>query len=94
MHLHAILIWIDRVVCTLHDNVVRQQCHLGSDVDLAVVTESGEPVGRVCAVENYGATDIIEIEKADGAKFMVPLTKQAVPGWDDARLTLNADFVD
>lgn len=49
-------------------------------IDLAVVTEAGEPVGRVCAVENYGATDIIEIEKADGAKFMVPLTKQAVPG--------------
>mgnify|MGYP003122414612 CR=1 FL=1 len=58
-------------------------------IDLAVVTVAGEPVGRVCAVENYGATDIIEIEKADGAKFMVPLTKQAVPGWDDARLTLN-----
>ncbi len=62
-------------------------------IDLAVVTEAGELVGRVCAVENYGATDILEIEKADGSKFMVPLTKQAVPGWDDARLTLNADFV-
>ena len=63
-------------------------------LDLAVVTDAGDPVGRVCAVENFGATDIVEIEKPDGKKFMVPLTKQAVPGWDADALTVNADFVD
>ncbi len=63
-------------------------------IDLPVVTDAGDAVGRVCAVENYGATDIIEIEKLDGGKFMVPLTKQAVPGWDDTRLTVSSDFVD
>ena len=62
-------------------------------LDLPVVTDTGEAVGRVCAVENFGATDIVEIEKADGTKFMVPLTEQAVPEWDAERLVVAADFV-
>ncbi|QKG71809.1 ribosome maturation factor RimM [Erythrobacter mangrovi] len=63
-------------------------------LDLPVVTDSGEAIGRVCAVENFGATDIIEIEKPDGKKFMVPLTEQAVPEWDGKRLVVTAAFVD
>lgn len=61
---------------------------------LAVVTEAGEAVGTVCAVENFGATDIVEIEKSDGKRFMVPLTRQAVPRWDQSTLTINPDFMD
>ena len=63
-------------------------------LDLAVVTDTGEAVGRVCAVENFGATDIVEIEKPDGKKFMVPLTKQAVPGWTTTELTISEHFWD
>ena len=61
---------------------------------LAVVTETGEAVGTVCAVENFGATDIVEIEKPDGKKCMVPLTTQAVPAWDAETLTISEDFWD
>ncbi|WP_421991805.1 ribosome maturation factor RimM [Qipengyuania sp.] len=63
-------------------------------IDLAVVTDAGEAVGRVCAVENYGATDIVEIEKPDGRKFMVPLTRKAVPGWTTSELTISEHFWD
>ncbi|QZD95219.1 ribosome maturation factor RimM [Qipengyuania gelatinilytica] len=63
-------------------------------LDLPVVTDKGDEVGHVCAVENFGATEIVEIEKPDGKKFMVPLTEQAVPDWDSEKLTVNADFVD
>ncbi len=63
-------------------------------LDLLVVTEEGEAVGRVCAVENFGATDIVEIEKPDGKKFMVPLTPQAVPEWNSERLVVDSAFVD
>lgn len=63
-------------------------------IGLTVVTDTGESVGRICAVENYGATDIVEIEKPDGKTFMVPLTERAVPSWDSETLTVNADFVD
>lgn len=63
-------------------------------LDLPVVTDTGEDVGRVCAVENFGATDIVEIEKPDGKKFMVPLTEQAVPEWDASRLVISEEFWD
>ena len=61
---------------------------------LAVVTDTGEAVGHVCAVENFGATEIVEIEKPDGKKFMVPLTEQAVPGWTAQELTIAEGFWD
>ena len=59
---------------------------------LSVVTDAGEPVGMVVAVENFGATDVVEIERLDGKRFMVPLVEQAVPEWDAERLVVNADF--
>ena len=63
-------------------------------IGLAVVTDSGEPVGEVRAIENFGATDIVEIEKPDGKSFMIPLTEQAVPEWNAERLVMSADFLD
>ncbi|MEM6909338.1 MAG: ribosome maturation factor RimM [Pseudomonadota bacterium] len=68
-------------------------------IDLAVETDTGEPIGRVLAVQNYGATDIIEIERdpapAKGQKIlMVPMTKAAVIGWDEERLVISAAFAE
>lgn len=68
-------------------------------IGLAVFTDSGEAVGRTVDVQNFGATDIIEIEKepvpAKGMKtFMVPMTKDAVIEWDDEKLVIAGDFVD
>ena len=67
-------------------------------IGLPVVTDQGEAVGTVIAVENFGATDIIEIERQPtpekGTKtFMVPLTEDAVPGWNDERLIIATDFI-
>lgn len=63
-------------------------------VGLAVVSDAGEAIGKVIAVENFGATDIVEIEKPDGKAFMVPMTKQAVLEWDCERLTISAEFAE
>lgn len=68
-------------------------------IGLPVVTDSGESVGEVQSVENFGATDVLEIKKVPtpekGLKsFMVPMTEQAVIEWDESRLVVNADFVD
>ena len=46
---------------------------------LPCVTPDGEPLGRVTAVENFGAGDILEIERPDGKRFMVPFNPNAVP---------------
>ncbi|WP_228244347.1 ribosome maturation factor RimM [Porphyrobacter sp. GA68] len=61
-------------------------------LDLPVVNECGDPVGRVVAVENFGATDIVEVERDGGGRFMVPLTPDAVPDWNAERLVVNAAF--
>ncbi|WP_336986250.1 ribosome maturation factor RimM [Altererythrobacter aquiaggeris] len=59
---------------------------------LEVVTDGGEAVGRVAAIENFGAGDIVEIAKPDGKTFMVPMTESAVPGWDSEKLVISAEF--
>ncbi|HTG39654.1 ribosome maturation factor RimM [Sphingomonas sp.] len=61
---------------------------------LSARSESGDVLGRTVAVENYGASDLVEIERPDGRRFMVPLTAQAVPHWDETTLTVADAFVD
>ena len=63
-------------------------------IGLAAVSDAGEELGTVVALENFGAGDILEIEKPDGKRFMVPMTRQAVPEWDDARLVIAVGFVE
>ncbi len=55
---------------------------------LSAVSESGDPIGTVATVENFGAGDVIEIERPDGKRFMVPMRPQAVPAWDATTLTI------
>jgi 16S rRNA processing protein RimM len=62
-------------------------------IGLAAVSDAGEPLGTVIAVENFGAGDIVEIERPDGKRFMVPMRAEAVPEWDAERLVVVGDFV-
>lgn len=48
-------------------------------VGLVAEDEVGRAVGRVRAVHNFGAGDILEIERVKGAIDMVPFTRDFVP---------------
>ncbi len=66
---------------------------------LAVLTDAGEAVGRIVAIENFGATDIIEIVREPAPEkglktFMVPMTRAAVIEWDASRLVISKDFAE
>jgi len=68
-------------------------------VGLAAVSDQGEALGTVVAVENFGAGDVLEIERPavdgkPGTRFMVPMNADAVPEWDDERLVVSADFAE
>jgi 16S rRNA processing protein RimM len=63
-------------------------------IGLSAVSDAGEPLGMVVAVENFGASDVIEIERPDGKRFMVPMREDAVPEWDSERLVVSADFIE
>lgn len=61
---------------------------------LPAVSTDGTPLGHVAAVENFGAGDVIEIERETGKRFMVPMRPEAVPEWNAERLVIDAAFVD
>jgi len=63
-------------------------------IGLAALSEEGETLGRVVAVENFGAGDLVEIERPDGKRFMVPMIEAAVPEWDGERLVVASAFQD
>lgn len=63
-------------------------------IGLACVSTDGAAVGHVAAVDNFGAGDILEIERPNGKRFMVPMTTQAVPRWDADGVTVTAAFID
>ena len=51
-------------------------------IGLAAVTAAGAPLGRVVAIHNFGAGDIIEIAPPDGATLLLPFTNAVVPTVD------------
>ena len=61
-------------------------------IGLPAVSTAGEALGVCVAVENFGAGDVIEIERPDGARFMVPMRVEAVPEWMD-HIVICSDYV-
>jgi 16S rRNA processing protein RimM len=66
---------------------------------LPVLTDAGERIGIVAAIENFGATDIVEIAREPvpekGQKtFMVPMIPAAVLEWDEHRLVIAGAFAE
>src|SRR5712675_1036449 len=51
-------------------------------IGLTAVTPANEPLGRVIAIHNFGAGDIIEIAPANGATMLLPFTNAVVPSVD------------
>jgi 16S rRNA processing protein RimM len=61
-------------------------------IGLAAVSGTGEAIGTVVAVQNFGAGDLIEIKPASGgATVLVPFTRATVPEVDveGGRITLD-----
>ncbi len=48
-------------------------------IGLEAQDRGGAPLGRVVAVQNFGAGDILEIARPEGEPLLVPFTKAAVP---------------
>lgn len=52
----------------------------------------GEPLGRVVAIENFGAGDILEIEKPDGKRTMVPF-RAGIADLGERRIVVDPLFL-
>ena len=60
---------------------------------LPAVSTEGNALGKVVAIDDFGAGDVIEIERPDGKRFMVPMREEAVPEWNAERLVVTTEFV-
>ncbi len=65
--------------------------YLADLIDLEVRHVDGRPLGRVKAVQNFGAGDLIEVQPAEGASWYLPFTRRAVPEVRIAEGVLVAD---
>ena len=68
-------------------------------IGLSAVSDAGEALGTVIAIDDFGAGDVIEIERpsVEGKKavrFMVPMKAEAVPEWNAERLVVTAAFAE
>lgn len=61
-------------------------------IGLACESLAGEPIGTVVAVENFGAGDIVEVEKPDGRRAMVPF-RPGIADLADGRIILDPLFL-
>lgn len=67
---------------------------------LPAISTTGEALGTCIAIDNYGAGDVLEIERPAledgkrGKRFMVPMRVEAVPEWNEDRLLIDAAYVD
>jgi len=61
-------------------------------IGLPCVGPDSQPLGTVAAVENFGAGDILEIEKSDGRRSMVPF-RPGIADLDGDLIRLDPAFL-
>lgn len=61
-------------------------------IGLACVDQGGEPLGAVVAIDNFGAGDVLEIERPGGRRAMVPF-KAGVADLVGGRILVDPVFL-
>ncbi len=71
------------VACDKLAPPAEDEFYLADLIGLDAIRVDGAPLGKIVAVPNYGAGDLLEIAPANGgAPVLVPFTKRAVPEVD------------
>jgi 16S rRNA processing protein RimM len=61
-------------------------------IGLPCFDRDGRELGRVNAVENYGAGDLLEVEAGDGQSSLIPF-KPGIAELDGDRIVLDSEFL-
>ena len=61
-------------------------------IGLACVDAAGAPLGTVAGVENFGAGDLLEIERPDGKRALIPF-RPGIADLADGRITADPIFL-
>jgi 16S rRNA processing protein RimM len=85
-------LFVDRA--SIGNQVVAEDEFLHADlIGLSVVDGEGQEHGKVLAVLNFGAGDILEVSKGRGHSLAIPFTKAAVPTIDLNAKTITLDAI-
>ena len=87
--LRGTLIEVDRVALPPLDEGEYYHADL---IGLTAVDASGEAVGRIVAVQNYGAGDLLEIELGNGKRALIPF-RDGIADLSDGRVVLDPEFL-
>jgi len=63
-------------------------------IGLPCISPANDMLGTCIAVENFGAGDVLEVRRENGKTFMVPMRPEAVPGWDETRIVIEAAWAE
>ena len=63
-------------------------------IGLPALSAEGDDLGCCVAVENFGAGDILEIERPGGKRVMVPMIADAVPEWNEERIVIHSIYME
>ena len=61
-------------------------------VGLACVNREGQAAGTVVAVENFCAGDLLEVERANGKRSLIPF-RYGIADLEDGRIVLDTEFL-
>ncbi|MEM7446498.1 MAG: ribosome maturation factor RimM [Pseudomonadota bacterium] len=75
--LRGVRLYVDRSVLPPPDEP--DDFYYADLIGLRVETADGAPFGKVRAVEDFGAGDVIEIEREDGDDIVLPFTRAVFP---------------
>jgi 16S rRNA processing protein RimM len=87
--LRGTLVEIDRAVLAPLDE---GEYYHADIIGLPCVDITGAAQGRVVGIENYGASDLLEIERPDGKRALIPFT-DPIAVLDGDHVTIDPDFL-
>jgi 16S rRNA processing protein RimM len=61
-------------------------------IGVPAVDSETRSLGRVVAVENYGAGDLLEIEDEEGRRWLIPF-KPSIADLEDGRIVVDPNFL-
>ena len=61
-------------------------------IGLPAEDRDGNAIGTVASVENYGAGDLLEVEREDGRKSLIPF-RRGIADLEDGRIVLDPEFL-
>ena len=77
----------------LPDELEDEEFYHADLIGMEVFDEHGNSLGKVAAIQNYGAGDILEIKGTGANGVLIPFTRAAVPTVDVAMRTIRIDTV-